>query len=239
MYVLGIDTSTLVATAAIIDAERVIVEAAVHTRRTHSERLMPTIERLIAEAELTPKDLQGIAVSIGPGSFTGLRIGITTAKAMAYALGIPVVGVPTLDALATQLPFCNKAIYPILDAQKKNVYTAPFTTSTGRPHRLGEYQVVSIEQLLLQLHNGKESVILCGETKDFAENIAQLASPHIEIAPVFGRMPRGAVVANLGRDALINGGGEDPQTLAPFYIRRSEAEVLWEQRQSGGGCNGD
>jgi len=234
VYVLGIDTATLVCSAAIVEPGRVVAELTVHTRRTHSERLMPTIKKLIDDAEMTPQDLGGIAVSIGPGSFTGLRIGIATAKSMAFALGIPVIGVPTLDALAAQFPYSERFIYPILDAQKGRVYTAQYDTSRGDPRRLSDYGVMDIDALIsLVTSTGRPSVVI-GEVVDFSEQLQGIDPAILQIAAPLNRMPRGASSGQLGLQQLINGEGQDPQTLLPLYIRRSEAEVLWEQRHCGG-----
>lgn len=232
MYVLGIDTATLVCSAAIAEPARIVSELTMYTRRTHSERLMPAIQQLISDAGLSPQDLGGIAVSIGPGSFTGLRIGITTAKSMAFALGIPVVGVPTLDALAAQFPYSKRIICPILDAQKGRVYTALYDTSEGYPRRLSEYEVLDIKELTSRVINAGEPVIISGEAADFSEQLQQVDPLLLTVASPLNRMPRGASSAVLGMRQLISGIGQDPQTLLPLYIRRSEAEELWEQRHS-------
>ena len=131
MMILAIDTSTRVSSVALVEDGRVVAELNQDTRLTHSERLMPQIKQLLDIAEKTTRDLSAIAVSIGPGSFTGLRIGMATAKTMAYALGIPVVGVPTLDALAWNCPLDGVHLVPMLDAQKGNVYTARYRFAGG------------------------------------------------------------------------------------------------------------
>ncbi|HSR10897.1 MAG TPA: tRNA (adenosine(37)-N6)-threonylcarbamoyltransferase complex dimerization subunit type 1 TsaB, partial [Thermodesulfobacteriota bacterium] len=132
MIVLALETATLAGSVALVDAgdgetgRRIIGENTLSNPETHSARLMPGIDRLLKEASLTIRDIGGIAVSIGPGSFTGLRIGVATAKGLAYALGIPVAGVPTLDALAATRPFSPDPVCPVLDARKKEVYAALF-----------------------------------------------------------------------------------------------------------------
>lgn len=240
MYVLGIDTATMVCSVGLVAQGRTVAEMTLHTRKTHSERLMPMIQQMIADAELTPQDLCGIAVSMGPGSFTGLRIGITTAKSMAFALHVPVVGIPTLEALAAQFPYSQHLICPILDAQKGNVYTALYQTDGGYPQRINEYQVVSMDDLLKHLHANGRSVVITGEISEFHEQIHRAAdSSMVHLAPALHRMPRGSVIAALGLQQLLDGKGEEPSTLTPFYIRRSEAEVLWEQRHCGGDSDGD
>lgn len=241
MYVLGIDTATMVCSIGLADLKRTVAEMTLHTRKTHSERLMPMIQQMIADAELTPQDLSGIAVSIGPGSFTGLRIGITTAKSMAFALGIPVIGIPTLEALAAQFPYSRHLICPIIDAQKGNVYTALYRTDEGYPKRTNEYQILNIDDVVKHLLSCGQSVILTGEISEFHEQVQQAAdtSSVLHLAPALFRMPRGSVIAALGLQQLLKGHGENPSALTPFYIRRSEAEVLWERRHCGGDSDGN
>lgn len=235
MYVLGIDTATMVCSIGLVDQERMVAEMTLHTRKTHSERLLPMIQQLLADAELTPQALQGIAVSIGPGSFTGLRIGITTAKSMAFALKVPVIGIPTLDALAAQFPYSRHLICPIIDAQKGNVYTALYRVDEGYPQRINEYRVISLDDLVEQLYASGQPVIITGEISEFPTQMQKVADqPQLHLAPALHCMPRGSVIAALGLRELLAGAGEDPATLTPFYIRRSEAEVLWEQRYCGG-----
>jgi tRNA threonylcarbamoyladenosine biosynthesis protein TsaB len=197
---------------------------------------MPAIQQLVDAADLKPEDIGAIAVSVGPGSFTGLRIGITTAKSMAFALGVPVIGVPTLDVIAAQYAYSGKLIYPILDAQKGNVYTALYDTTGAVPTRLDEYRVLAIQELLDEIVQRNQSSVIAGEISDFAEQLAEVPT-FVQIASPLNRMPRAATVATLGLQQLLNGGGQDPRVLTPFYIRRSEAEVLWEQRHGGGECN--
>lgn len=236
MYVLGIDTATMVCSIGLAEEQRIVGEMTLHTRKTHSERLLPMIQQLIADADLTPQDLTGVAVSIGPGSFTGLRIGITTAKSLAFALQIPVVGIPTLDALAAQFPYSRHLVCPVIDAQKGNVYTALYRADGVYPTRINDYQVINLGDLLHQLAAGDEAVVLTGETAMFADEISTAAEMRkIQQVPFLYRMPRGAVTAALGLQRLQAGVPAGSGELTPLYIRRSEAEVLWEQRHGGGG----
>lgn len=241
MYVLGIDTATMVCGIGLADQGRIVAEMNLHTRKTHSERLMPMIQQMIADAELTPQDLSGIAVSIGPGSFTGLRIGITTAKSMAFALRVPVVGIPTLEALAAQFPYSGYLICPIIDAQKGNVYTALYRTDGGYPQRINEYQVLSMNDAVQHMLSCGQPVIITGEISEFHDQVQNAVdtSSILHLAPASHRMPRGSIIAALGLRQLLKGQGEDPDTLTPFYLRRSEAEVLWERRHCGGDSGGN
>lgn len=155
MRVLGLDSATLVAGVAVVDEKRVIMEGFLQTRRVHSERLLPLLDTWLREAELKLEHLDGIAVTSGPGSFTGLRIGISTAKGLAQVLGIPLVGVPTLDALALNLAGSAGLVCPILDARKGEIYTALYRSPhPGQLCRLTEYLAVAPSTLCSWLKEG-------------------------------------------------------------------------------------
>src|SRR5947199_6371402 len=124
MRVLAVETSTLSGGAALLDDERVVGEYTLDVRITHSERLMAAIDRLLSDAGWTPRDLEGLAVTVGPGSFTGLRVGLSTVKGLALALAIPVAAVPTLDAMAAMLPYAALPVCPVLDARQREVYAS-------------------------------------------------------------------------------------------------------------------
>ena len=138
MLVLGIETSTTQGGVAIIDADRVLCESVLNVEVTHSERLLPAIDRALGEARVSLEALGGIAVSIGPGSFTGLRIGLSTAKGLAYATGLSLVGVSTLEAMARALPAARWQICQVLDARKQEVYAALFRHESGALRRITE-----------------------------------------------------------------------------------------------------
>ncbi|KKL06136.1 hypothetical protein LCGC14_2599040 [marine sediment metagenome] len=163
MRILGIETSTMTGSVALMDEVRLIAEYTLNLPRrskerrvgvsaslrkeTHTSRLMSAIDKMLKDASLTIKDLNGIAVSLGPGSFTGLRIGIATAKGLAQGLNIPVVGIPTLDGLAFNLSCCQDLICPILDARKGEVYCALY--KNGK--RLTKYIACKPGSLLKEL----------------------------------------------------------------------------------------
>ena len=131
MSILSIDTSSAVSSVAVLSAERVAAEISMQGALTHSETLMPHIETALGMARVEKSELEGIAVSIGPGSFTGLRIGLASAKMMAYALHIPLIAVPTLEALAHHYICEGVRLVPMMDAQKGNVYAQEFMWEVG------------------------------------------------------------------------------------------------------------
>ena len=161
MLVLGIDTCCMPATSAVYDGEKLVGEAIVNCGKTHSQKIMPQIEALLNSLELKPADIDCFAVAAGPGSFTGVRIGTATIKAMAHAAGKPCAAVSTLEALANNVPYFDGIICPILDARRNQVYTAEFL-GDGTLTRVCEDKAVSLESLLDELKNLKKKVKTSG-----------------------------------------------------------------------------
>jgi len=214
--VLAVETSTLAGGVALLDGERVRGECLLDVSATHSERLMPAIDRLLADAAWTPADLGGLAVAVGPGSFTGLRVGLSAVKGLAIALGIPVAAVPTLDALAASLPFASLPVCPVLDARKGEVYACLYRWDGGAMRREWDYVALTREALARRL---TEPVVLLGDgAASVPSRVALLAPPH-------RRQPSPAAVAVLGRARLAAGETTAPADLLPIYLRPSEAEL--------------
>src|SRR3990172_456108 len=155
MRVLAVETSTLAGGAAIVDGDRVVGQYLLDVSVTHSERLMVAIDRLLGDAGWAPRDLDGLAVAIGPGSFTGLRIGLSTVKGLAFALSIPVAAVPTLDAMAATLPFAALPVCPVLDARKHEVYASLYRWDGCAMRREWDYLAVAPEELRSEEHTSE------------------------------------------------------------------------------------
>jgi tRNA threonylcarbamoyladenosine biosynthesis protein TsaB len=223
MRILAIETSTLAGGVALLDGDQLIAEHTLYARTTHSERLMATVDRLLGDSGWAIGELEGVAVSIGPGSFTGLRIGVSTAKGLALALGIPLIGIPTLDALAVTLPHAADPVCPILDAKKGEVYASLFHWEAGRMVRDWEYLALTPEDLCSRLSG---SVIFVGDgIRAFGELLSRALGPRARMAPPGRRLPSAACVAQLGHSRLLSGEADEPARLTPIYIRPSEAEL--------------
>src|SRR5438876_6200983 len=160
MRVLAVETSTLAGGAALLDGGLVVGEYTLDISLTHSERLMGTIDRLLTDAGWTVHDLEGLAVSVGPGSFTGLRIGLSTVKGLALALTIPIAAVPTLDAMAAALPFAELPVCPVIDARKGEVYASLYRWDDDGMRREWDYLAVPPKTLAARLI---EPVVLVGD----------------------------------------------------------------------------
>ncbi|PIU67760.1 MAG: tRNA (adenosine(37)-N6)-threonylcarbamoyltransferase complex dimerization subunit type 1 TsaB, partial [Armatimonadetes bacterium CG07_land_8_20_14_0_80_40_9] len=144
MLILGIDTSQSLVSLAILSEERLWAEYSFFSSKTQLKRLIPTLKKVLEDAGLTVRELEGIAISLGPGSFTGLRLGLATAKGLAQGLNIPLVGIPSLDVLARNLLFAQDLICPILDARRKEVYTAIYRSKMSDARCQGTEQPVGV-----------------------------------------------------------------------------------------------
>ena len=220
MIILGIETSTMTGSVALMDEERLIAEYTLNLKGTHTSRLMPTIDRVLKDASFTIKDLDGIAVSSGPGSFTGLRIGIATAKGLAQGLDIPVVGIPTLDGLAFQIFNCKDLVSPILDARRGEVYCALYKNGKG----LTKYMACELGELLKKVKSKAKSqklkVVFLGDGVEiYGDLIKRRLARKAVFAPKTRRLPSAASIAELGLKKLKRGKKSELLTLKPIYVR--------------------
>ena len=237
MIILAMETSTLTGSVALVEApvggdgtwkrEKILGETSLCTPETHSAKLMPAIDRLLLETSLTIRQVQGIAVGLGPGSFTGLRIAVSTVKGLAYSLKVPVVGVPTLDALAYNLPYASMLVCPVLDARKKEVYAALFRGNReGHLEKISEDWVLSPEDLCSRI--SEKTVFLGNGIEVYGEFFKERLGSRVLFAPPELSLPRAANVARLSLLKFKDGLSLDLSSFAPIYIRRSEAEVHYE-----------
>ena len=237
MSILSIDTSSQVSSVAVLSAERVAAELSMQGALTHSETLMPHIGTALEMARVKKNELEGVAVSIGPGSFTGLRIGLAAAKMMAYALHIPLIAVPTLEALAHHTICEGVRLVPMMDAQKGNVYAQEFAWEAGAEgltlREAHPLVILPRTEVLAGLAHSTQPVLLLGDAMQ--KKGADELPTGVRLAPIHARMPRAACVGLASLTRLARGAVDDPVTIAPLYLRRSEAEVLWEKHHGAEG----
>src|SRR5262245_6636226 len=219
MKLLAVESATLSGGAALLDGDRLLGEITLNIAITHSERLLAAVDRLLDDCGMAAADLEGLAVSVGPGSFTGLRVGLATIKGLAMALDLPVAPVPTLDALAARVPFADAPVCPILDARKGEVYLSLYRWRDDRMCRERDYEALSPEVAAAGI---VAPVILLG---DGIEACRPWLPKRVSIAPVAQRLPSAATVGDLGHAALAAGAGVDAESLTPLYLRPSEAEL--------------
>jgi tRNA threonylcarbamoyladenosine biosynthesis protein TsaB len=216
MRVLAVETSSLAGGVALLDGERLVAEYLLDVSVTHSERLMSAVDRVLGDARWTPRELGGLAVAIGPGSFTGLRIAIGTVKGLALALGLPIAAVPTLDAMAAALPWAALPVCPVLDARKGEVYACCYRWDGGVMRREWNYLALAPEALAARL---TEPTLLAGD------GAAHVVSPWARALPPPRRLPSPACVGALGVERLRRGETVSAAALTPLYLRPSEAEL--------------
>lgn len=237
MYILGIDTSSMVATAAVISPEKLLAEYIVNNKKNHSEKIMQVVDRVLQDSGISLEDLDAVAVARGPGSFTGIRIGMACAEGIAHALGKPMVGVNTLDGLAYNLMGESSFICPVVDAQRQEVYASIYCWEDGRLQRLWEYEVVKAADLVERLLTLAKRVVILGDgvpvlTKALNEKEQKEPAIQDRIAiahPAFA-MPRASSVAAVALNEYAQGRFDTCYTIKPFYIRRSHAEEKWEEK---------
>jgi len=228
MIILGIETSTKTCSVALIDGKKLGDEISLHLGLSHSERVIPLLDEILKRNGMAIKDIDGIAVSIGPGSFTGIRVGVSTARGLAQSLNIPLVGIPSLDGLAFGMETSGELVCPIIDALRREIYTALYD---GRK-RLTPYQLIGIEDWLKILKDKEETILFLGEAVDLYENlIKNFLKKKAKIVKKERRYVSAARVAQLGLEKLVSGEGKKYDQVFPLYIRRAEAEVKWEEKQ--------
>jgi tRNA threonylcarbamoyladenosine biosynthesis protein TsaB len=226
--VLGIDTATRIATVGLADDGRAGPTRALPMAGSHARTLLPLIGDLLSGAALALGDLDLIAVSIGPGSFTGLRIGLSTAKGLCLAGALPVIGVPTLEAYARAVGPRAGTVWPVLDARKGEVYAAGFRWRHGVLDTIRPARALSPEALLDDL---SPLCLLVGDGVDaYAERWRRHLGAGAELIRLDESPPNGSIVAALGGELFARQGGDDLAAVEPTYCRASEAEVHFGRR---------
>jgi tRNA threonylcarbamoyladenosine biosynthesis protein TsaB len=221
MKVLGIETSTGSGSVAVLEGDKVLGEFFLNLGPTHSEKLLPMLDWLLKEVGVEKNEIEGIAVSKGPGSFTALRVGISTAKA--FTLGIPVVGVSSREVLARNLLSTPLYICSLIDAKKKEVYAALFRYSDTNLNRITDDILISPDDICEMI---SERTIFIGNGallyRDFLINsLGELAL----FCPSDINFPKASSCALIGSYMFKNGNKDDLSALAPQYLRKSEAEI--------------
>jgi tRNA threonylcarbamoyladenosine biosynthesis protein TsaB len=231
---LGVDSATQVAGAALINDDLLMAESFFNTRKNHSQRLLPMLVNLLAEAGVELEELDGLAVAIGPGSFTGLRIGLATVKGLAHVNQKPLVGVPVLDSLAWNAWEVPGLVCPVLNARRQEIYTALYRWQEGNLCRLTPYQAVDPNALVSSLQSYAMPVYFLGDgVTPYLEVWQQLGSQARFLPPTV-TWPRAAQIAYLGWKRLQCGEADDLTRLKPLYLH--PGPVKMKNRLSCSSC---
>ena len=222
MRLLALETATLAGGAALLEDGRLVGESRLNIKLTHSERVLAVVDRLLHDCAWEIASLRGLTVSIGPGSFTGLRVGAATAKGLALALDVPVAPVPTLDALAATLPFADAPVVPLLAARKNEVYCSLYRWRDGAMAREWDYLALPPAEAAGRLPS--PGIVVGDGVAGWPAHRSRRGTGGPG-APPPQSLPSPAVVGALGHAMLAAGEGIPGEQLAPLYLRPSEAEL--------------
>jgi len=224
LLILGLDTSTSCGSIALVDSEKPLGEWNLNVQRTHAGRLLPGIQHLLDETGIEIGKIDGFAVAVGPGSFTGLRIALTTAKTLSLVTGKPLAGIPTLDVLVENVPFTKGLICPALDARKGEIFAALYEKGPrGRTDRLTEYLSVPPETLLEMIQG--PALMLGDAVPVYGERLGKECTHPITFAPPEYHFPRASILCRLAIKKLSEGDHQHPRELRALYARASDAEL--------------
>lgn len=225
MKILAIESASVTASCAVADDEKVLGEYTLRHKKTHSEKLMPLIEDLMQELGLKLNDIDVIAVSQGPGSYTGLRIGAAIAKSLAFAADIKIVGVPTMKSLAANVYDEHKLIVPVMDAKAGRIYTGIYKWENGECEEIMEQFPCNIDELIEILNEYKESVIINGDgSVNYRERIENSLNRKADFAPEVYNYLKASTLVFIAYKMAVQGDTVSAKEFKPQYLRLSQAE---------------
>ena len=224
MKILALESSAVAASVALCEDETLIAQAFQNTGLTHSQTLLPLAEDLLKNCGLTMADMDLIAVAEGPGSFTGLRIGVAAAKGLAWGGELPCAGCSTLESMAWNLAGFEGEVCVAMDARRKQVYNARFRVDGEQPHRLTPDRAISLEDLIAELQGTETTQIIVGDGAKLCYDALTAAGIPAKLAPPNLRMQSAWGVARLALEKARKGQTITANDLAPVYHRLSQAE---------------
>lgn len=230
MRILSIDSATECASCAILDDNKLMGEINLNDKKQHSVILMPIVDNLLKSLQLTIKDIDGFVVSKGPGSFTGLRIGMSMIKGLSQGTNKPFVSISSLDALAYNMAYTEGIICPILDALRDNVYTALYSFENGQLIKLTDYMAIHIDELINILKQYDSSVTFLGDaTYKFMDKLME-SLDKTNFAPKHLNLAKASALGELGFNLLSSGIHDELFNTSPIYLRKPQAEREYEKR---------
>lgn len=232
MKILGIESSSMTASVALVSDDIVMAEFTINNKRTHSETLLPMIDKMLDTVGVNPEELDAVAISAGPGSFTGLRIGAATAKGLALALDIPLVAVPTLEGLAYNLAGDRRLVASVMDARREEVYAGLYDVKDGIKAVIEE-DALPAEEFIKKLEDISDDIVFVGDGIGVIKNtISKMGdASSFDFAAIHNDKQRGASIASLGKMYMEMGKSINPDDFAPEYLRKSQAERVRDENK--------
>jgi len=228
MLVLGIETSTPQASVAIGSEQGVVASALVARGASYNEFLLPAVRFCLEQAGLGYRNIGGVSVSLGPGLYTGMRVGVATGKALAQALSVPIVGLASLDLVAYEVRYSPKTICAVLDARRNQVFHAFYRSSPGGIQRMSEYLLETPQRLAVGLESRPEEVLMVGNGAlvyaDIFEDVAV-----VELGTMQHAFPTARALVELSLPRFFREDFDSLYELKPLYLRRSARRIKWEQ----------
>lgn len=229
MLILGVETATVQAGCALGGHEGVLASAHCAKGKRHAENLTPAIEFICGQAQIELSDIGLVAVDVGPGLFTGLRVGIATAKAIAYALRVPMIGVSSLDLLAFPVRFSSRLIVTVIDARRGEIFYAFYRQVPGGVQRITEPAVGSAADLASELMATTEEILLVGDgARRYSDVFDGLAK--VEMVDIGNSYPNAVSLVQLAHARALREEFEPIDQIHPIYLRRPDAEINWQTR---------
>ena len=219
---LALDTSSQVLGVALYDGDRVVYEAVWSSNNYHTVELAPTIAESLARAGCQADELQAVAVALGPGSFTSLRVGIAFAKGLALANRLPLIGIPTLDVVASAQPVRDIALVAVLHAGRRRLAAGWYHVISGAWHATGEVTVLTPAELAGRI---RKPTIICGELGEESRRLLRRKYKNALLASPAQTLRRPSFLAELAWNRLESGQVDDPNTLSPIYVHKNKQEL--------------
>lgn len=224
MKILAVDTSATAASVAVAEENKLIGEFSINTSLTHSQTLMPMIEGLLKNAGISIDDIEAVAVNAGPGSFTGVRIGVAAVKGLAFPKNLPCVSVSTLQSMAYNMLGANCIVCAVMDARCSQVYNALFRVKDCSVTRITDDRALSLSDLKLELQNINEKVVLVGDGAVLCSEYFGSELENVSLAPFNRRIQTASSVALAAFEKLKNGETVSPAEIMPVYLRLPQAQ---------------
>jgi tRNA threonylcarbamoyladenosine biosynthesis protein TsaB len=234
MLVIGIETSTPQSTVALGSEQGMIGSTMLSRGSSNHEVVIPAINHLLRWAEIRPTQIRGVAVGLGPGLYTGMRVGIATAKTLAQVLGVPICGLASLDVVAFSTRYSRRLICATIDAKRGELFFGFYRPVPGGVTRVSDFEVASPDRLTAELEARPEDILLVGNGALVYRRTLEEAGSHLEFAsPAYG-FPAATALVELAIPRFQREEFDRIENLQPHYLRRSDAEIAWDKRRGTG-----